>query len=104
MKHHKQYAAQMKDHSFGLALYHPVSTRVLRPGSVGYWNSDGIWQPVAFLDDSASLKKMRLESPEEGLTRAVFQPITDWDRMYSKYVTELTFSPANAEVYVFFRS
>ncbi|EON64522.1 hypothetical protein W97_03755 [Coniosporium apollinis CBS 100218] len=85
---HLRYEEQMKDHPYGLALYKPTSTKLLRPGSVGYWNDLGDWQPIAQLDDPESLQQKRLKAPEEELERAKYKVITDWDRKYSTLVTE----------------
>ncbi|KAF4635737.1 hypothetical protein G7Y89_g2355 [Cudoniella acicularis] len=74
MKLHDLYASQMVNHPYGYALYKPASTKVLRPGAVGYWNELGEWQPIAWLDDPVSLKKLNLKVPEEELERARDDP------------------------------
>jgi hypothetical protein len=62
----QQYEEQMKEnHPYGMALYKPQSTKVLRPGSVGYWNQLGDWNPIVQLDDPASLQLQSLKAPEE---------------------------------------
>jgi hypothetical protein len=42
------YADAMRPHrSFGFALYHPCDNEVLKPGVCGYFNSRGLWNPIA---------------------------------------------------------
>ncbi len=43
------YAYQMKGHSYGYALFHPVSIRDLRPGSFGFFDDLGTWNPIAHI-------------------------------------------------------
>ncbi len=81
-----------RNHPYGMALYKPLSTKVLRPGSVGYWNDLGDWNPIAQLDSEHSLQLQAFKVPEEELQRAKFQPITEWDRKYSILVTETDLS------------
>ena len=88
MKLHDLYADQMVNHPYGYALYKPVSTKVLRPGAVWYWNELGEWQHIAWLDDSVSLEKLNLKVPEEELERAGDDPLTNWRTMPSSKVSE----------------
>jgi hypothetical protein len=86
-------------HPYGVPLYKPASTRLMRPGSVGYFNSLGEWAPITQLDDPKSLKSGGLKQPEEELERAEFKPITSWDRKYSEKVEEKSVT-GKAQVYV----
>lgn len=61
---HKQYAAALAHHSEGHALYHPVSASILQPGSVGYFDFDGDWQPIVILTDSNALRSGSWYAPE----------------------------------------
>ena len=72
------YTERMKIHPFGLALYHPVSSRELRPGCVGFFDSLGGWTPIAHLEHSESLAKYGLRFPTQSLTIARTERITGW--------------------------
>jgi hypothetical protein len=72
------YTERMKCHPFGLALYHPVSSRDLKPGSVGFLDSLGYWTPIAHLEESESLSKNGLKLPTHPLTLARTERITGW--------------------------
>ena len=82
------YAERMKCHPFGFALYHPASSRILRPGSVGFFDSLGVWVPVAHLEDSESLSKHGLRFPKTSLTVAKTERIKGWTTKVSTGVTE----------------
>ena len=45
----KQYAEIMGNHPFGVALYRPLPTSILRPGSLGYFDEFGSWNLIAHL-------------------------------------------------------
>jgi len=52
------YAASMKHHPYGHALYVPVDSTILRQGSVGYIDEEGSWQPIlATIEDDDDLKE-----------------------------------------------
>lgn len=72
------YTERMKCHPFGLALYHPISSRDLKPGSVGFLDSLGHWTPIAHLEESESLSKNGLRFPTHSLTLARTECITGW--------------------------
>ena len=82
------YAERMKIHPFGFPLYHPASSRILRPGSVGFFNGLGIWTPIAHLEDSESLMKLNLRFPTQSLTVAPTERIKEWTPKVSTGVTE----------------
>lgn len=82
------YAERMRVHPYGFALYHPASTRVMRPGCVGFLDSHGVWTPIAHLEDSDSLTKHGLRFPKQSLTVAKTERITGWDPKVSNGVTE----------------
>jgi len=52
-----QYAEAMQDHPFGIALYYPPPTTVLKPGVVGYFDAFGSWNIIADLEDAAELAR-----------------------------------------------
>jgi hypothetical protein len=83
-------------HSYGLPLYKPTSTRLMRPGSVGYFNALGDWAPVTKLDTIPADGERGLKPPEEELETARYVPITDWSRKYSQGVSEVTVSGSTA--------
>lgn len=78
----------VKPHPYGVPLYKPTSTRLMRPGSVGYFNDLGEWAPITQLDDLKTLQREGLKPPEEDLERVKYSPITTWDRKYSEGVNE----------------
>jgi len=43
---HETYQQLLKQNSIGLALYWPVDSRVLFPGSIGYFNHTGEWHKL----------------------------------------------------------
>lgn len=47
------YADAMRLHPFGFALYHPCDNTILKPGSCGYFNSRGVWNPIAHVSVAA---------------------------------------------------
>lgn len=51
----EQYAAVMENHPFGVALYRPLPTSILRPGSLGYFDEFGAWNLIAHLAEGPSL-------------------------------------------------
>jgi hypothetical protein len=53
---HQVYAEQMKNNPYGIALYHPESNIVIRPGMCGYLNNLGRWNPVVDLTDEEELR------------------------------------------------
>ena len=78
----------MTNHPYGHALYHPVSTRDLRPGSVGFFNAMGVWNPIAHLEDSESLTRHGLRFPTQSLTAARPERISKWTPKVSEHVSQ----------------
>ena len=80
MSTHKSLAAnyveQMQHHPHGYAIYEPISSTVLRPGSCGFFDESGGWTTVAQLDDIESLKRSGfvppapLEETQDRITRS----------------------------------
>ena len=70
------YTKRLAVHPYGHALYHPTSTKELRPGSVGFFNTEGLWNLVAHLEDPESLAKHKLRSPTQSLTAAKLESIS----------------------------
>ena len=84
------YTERMKVHPFGIGLYHPASSRILRPGAVGFFDSFGNWVPIAHLEDSDSLNKYGLRFPKTSLTVAKTERITGWTPKVSAGVNEVS--------------
>jgi len=59
------YATQMGHLSYGHALYKPVSTGIMHPGSAGFLDENGNWTSVFDITDKASLSKAGLETPSK---------------------------------------
>ncbi|KAH7418572.1 hypothetical protein BKA64DRAFT_654747 [Cadophora sp. MPI-SDFR-AT-0126] len=49
------YADLMSIHRMGHAFYHPEHAHNVRPGTCGYINNSGQWQPIVDLTDEAAL-------------------------------------------------
>ncbi|KJA17345.1 hypothetical protein HYPSUDRAFT_46553 [Hypholoma sublateritium FD-334 SS-4] len=64
-----QYAETMQNHPFGIALYYPPPTTVLKPGAVGYFDAYGSWNVIADLEDATELARNGF-SLSAGLTKA----------------------------------
>ena len=52
----RRYARSLAKHGYGHALYEPVSNHELSPGSCGYINSEGAWNPFLSLDQKDVLQ------------------------------------------------
>ena len=85
------YANQMKHHPYGYALFHPVSNRILKPGSVGYLDELGFWNPIANLEDPESLSRHGLTSPSAPLSRAKPSKIKEWTPKLSSQAKEMSY-------------
>lgn len=55
-----RYAKSLANHGYGHALYEPISVQDLQPGSCGYLNGEGAWNPVVRLDQTDELRKYGL--------------------------------------------
>ena len=53
----------MKHHPHGYAIYEPVSSADLRPGSCGFFDDSGGWTTIAQLDDPEKLIEDGFELP-----------------------------------------
>ncbi len=84
------YGNQMKHHPYGYALFHPVSNGILKPGSVGYLDELGFWNPIANLEDPESLSRHGLASPSAPLSRAKPSRIKEWTPKQSSQVKEVS--------------
>ena len=42
----KTYSQLLKPYGFGLGLYSPLKNDRIRPGSVGYFDDNGIWHQI----------------------------------------------------------
>ena len=82
------YAENMAHHPYGYAMYKPVSSNILKPGSCGYFDSLGTWNPFVDLTSPSSLEKYGLSSPKEELERIPSEENTDWGPKVSRSVTE----------------
>ena len=69
---HEMYAESLRHHSFGYALYHPCPSTVLTPGSIGYFDNVGEWNPMEFDSFKALVAGMKMGEIEH----ATWGPIT----------------------------
>ena len=84
------YANSMRHHPFGYAIYHPVEKTDLKPGSCGYFDRDGVWNPICQIDrprPSSSAPGSLFTSADEELQKAASQTL-HWGPKYSENVTE----------------
>lgn len=58
-----------KDHPYGYALYEPVPSSVLKPGTFGYIAEDDLWTPLLDLSDTAAVQRAGF-LPFSGVRRA----------------------------------
>ena len=58
-----KYTEQMRHHSHGYALYEPVSSLDLKPGSCGYFDENGKWATITQLNDLEKVKEDGYEAP-----------------------------------------
>lgn len=79
---HQMYAETLRHHSFGYALYHPCPSTVLTPGSIGYFDNVGEWNPMEFDSFKALVAGMKMGEIEH----ATWGPIT------TKEVTQVNLS------------
>jgi hypothetical protein len=94
------YAENMMLHPYGYALYKPVSSSILRPGSCGYFDAQGAWNPIADLTSPASLQKYGLSIPREELERIPTEENVAWGPKISQRVTEMNIDLSGGIRYV----
>jgi hypothetical protein len=68
-----KYAASMKHHPYGNALYVPVDSAILQPGSIGYIDEEGSWQPILTTIEDDDYLEQRGFLPAGDLVRATPQ-------------------------------
>jgi hypothetical protein len=95
------YAENMAHHPYGYAMYKPVSSNILKPGSCGYFDSLGTWNPFVDLTSPSSLQKYGLSSPKEELERIPSEENTDWGPKVSRSVTEARLDLSGGLGYVY---
>ncbi len=62
----------------GYAIYKPVSNTIMKPGSVGFFTSDGSWHQITNLDDPTSLALNDLSPPSKPLSKAPTEKIENY--------------------------
>jgi hypothetical protein len=82
----KLYPQLMDSHSFGVPLYLPSLTSILRPGCVGYFDNLGKWNLIAHLADSYSLADKMLSIFDDKLHIAPVEDGITWGPMISSGV------------------
>lgn len=55
----------MKNHRFGIALYHPLPRSLFKIGSCGYFDDFGSWQPIVDLERPDQILKKNLSALDE---------------------------------------
>ena len=77
------YADAMRHHPFGFALYHPCDKTVLKPGSCGYFNTRGDWNPIV----AVSISDGQFLKIDDDLQMSPPQTL-EWGPKCSEHVTE----------------
>lgn len=72
------YAKYMKNHPYGTALYTPLPFRNFHPGSCGYFDVHGSWNPIADLSDPSTLSSQGYSPVPEELHRASPETALQW--------------------------
>lgn len=88
----QEYAEIMKNHPFGIALYHPLSRTMFRPGACGYFDSFGSWNPILQLDDPDSLSRLGLRPVQEELQKAPADESIRWGPKTSEHTKAIKVS------------
>ncbi|KAM0344801.1 hypothetical protein ACHAPU_007177 [Fusarium lateritium] len=65
-----KYAELMQAHPFGTALYLPVPSSEFQPGSIGYFDSTGAWNPIGNITTQSNLPPGLSPIDETTLNRA----------------------------------
>lgn len=80
------YAAYMGNHPFGTALYTPLPLRDFHPGSCGYFDATGSWNPITDLSDSHRLTVQGYAPVQEQIQRAPTETNIQWGPLTSENV------------------
>lgn len=80
------YAAYMRNHPFGTALYTPLPAREFHPGSCGYFDATGSWNPVTDLSDAGRLAVQGYSPAQEELQPAPAETDIQWGPLVSENV------------------
>jgi len=85
LKLDQEYANLMTKHPYGTALYTPLDSSNFRPGSFGYFDSQGTWNYLGHLEDIEGMQKKelktqaienRLHRPPLDKKRTIWEPKT----------------------------
>lgn len=82
---HQTYAEYMHNHPYGTAAYRPLPYRDFHPGSVGYFDSNGEWNPITDLSAPSTLTNGHF-TPIQGLQRAPSDARIEWGPKASKNI------------------
>ena len=74
----EQYAEIMENHPFGVALYRPLPTSILKPGSLGYFDEFGGWNLIAHLAEGPALHAKGLGKLEDEIDIAPLDDGITW--------------------------
>lgn len=72
------YTRYMKNHPYGTALYTPLPFRIFHPGSCGYFDAHGSWNPIVDLSDPSLLSSHGFSAVPEELHRAPPESVFQW--------------------------
>jgi len=80
----QQYADIMSNHPYGIALYRPLRQSIFNPGSCGYFDDNGTWNPIVHLEDREMLARKGLSEMEDEIEKAPIDTGIKWGPMISE--------------------
>lgn len=86
------YAAYMQNHPFGTALYTPQPVQEFHPGSCGYFDTTGSWNPITDLSDPTRLASQGFSPVDEELQRAPAETDIQWGPLASENIESNSFN------------
>ncbi|KAF5227976.1 hypothetical protein FAUST_11408 [Fusarium austroamericanum] len=72
------YARLLCDHPYGWALYKKVTSQTLRPGTFGYFDTEGDWNSLIDITNDDSLAQEGLKPPNHPITRSETPDTFTW--------------------------
>jgi hypothetical protein len=93
----RDYAQLMINHPWGWGLYKPVPSTQLKPGSCGYFDAAGYWQPIVQLTEKLPENWKAAEPPLRVVTE---KGSTPWGPKTSDRVQTISFDLQTGSQYV----
>ncbi|KAF9554917.1 hypothetical protein CPC08DRAFT_151930 [Agrocybe pediades] len=80
----QQYADVMQNHPYGIALYRPLRFSIFNPGSCGYFDDNGSWNPIVHLEDREMLARKGLSEMKDEIEKAPVDSGIKWGPLTSE--------------------